>query len=387
MELTLNPRSHRESYTAAEQRVLSLQSSQEALAEMRRWPGYAPTPLRTLGKLAASLGLQEILYKDEASRFALGSFKALGGGYAAARELQRRLRATFGVDAVLSDIHSGKYAAELKSYTLCCATDGNHGLSVAHAARRFGCHCIVFMHQNASARKAEAIARQGAEVRRTPGTYDDSVRIARDAADNNPGYVLIADTSESDFEQVPAEIIQGYSVMTLELLAQIGRSRMPTHVFVQGGVGGLAAAVAGSFAEVLGRERPTLVVVEPRAAACLMASARVGVPTRSGGDLTTVMEMLSCGEASPVAWSILQHRADAFITIDDEAACRTVEALKDCAATGEAVPIDAGPSGAAGLAGLIEINRHSSCREALKLGPDARVLTFGTEAGEISVSH
>jgi diaminopropionate ammonia-lyase len=350
---------------------------------MRHWPGYAPTPLRTLGKLAASLSLHEVLYKDEATRFALSSFKALGGGYAAARELQRRLRAAdYGIAATLSDIHSGKYTDELKSCTLCCATDGNHGLSVAHAARLFGCRCIVFMHQNASTRKAEAISRQGAEVRRTPGTYDDSVRMARDAA-GDLGYILIADTSESDFEQVPAEIIQGYSVMILEVLAQIGRSRMPTHVFVQGGVGGLAAAVAGSFAEALGQERPTLVVVEPRAAACLMASARVGVPTPIGGELTTVMEMLSCGEASPVAWSILRHRADAFITIDDEAACRTVERLKDCDATGEAVPIDAGLSGAAGLAGLVEISRQSSFRESLKLGPEARVLTFGTEAGEV----
>ena len=386
MELALNPRSHRESYTAAERRVLSLQASQEALTEMRCWPGYAPTPLRTLGQLAASLGVQEILYKDEAARFALGSFKALGGGYAAARELQRRLRADFGIAAALSDIQSGKYAAELKSFTLCCATDGNHGLSVAHAARRFGCHGIVFMHQNASARKAEAISRQGAEVRRTPGNYDDSVRMAREIA-ASPGCILIADTSESDFEQVPAEIIQGYAVMILELLAQIGRARMPTHVFVQGGVGGLAAAVAGSFAEALGRERPTLVVVEPRAAACLMASARMGVPTSIGGELTTVMEMLSCGKASHVAWSILRHRADAFIAIDDEAACRTVEILKDCDGTGEAAPIDAGLSGAAGLAGLVEISRQSSFRESLNLGPDARVLTFGTEAGEISATH
>jgi diaminopropionate ammonia-lyase len=383
MELVLNSRSHRQSYTAAERRVLSLQASQEALAEMRRWPGYAPTPLRTLGKLATSLGLQEILYKDEGARFALGSFKALGGGYAAARELQRRLRAEFGIAAALSDIHSGKYAAELKSCTLCCATDGNHGLAVAHAARRFGCHCIVFMHQNASARKAEAISCQGAEIRRIAGTYDDSVRIARDAADS-PGCILIADTSESEFEQVPAEIIHGYSVMILELLAQIGRLRMPTHVFVQGGVGGLAAAVAGSLAEALGRERPTLVVVEPCAAACLMASAREGVPTHIGGELATAMEMLSCGKASPVAWFILRHRADAFITIDDDAACRTVELLKDCDATGEAVPIDAGPSGAAGLAGLVAICRQTSFRESLKLGPEARVLTFGTEAGELS---
>ena len=179
MELVLNPRSHRESYTATEQLVLSLEASREALAQMSRWPGYAPTAVRTLDKLAASLGLQQILYKDEGTRFGLGSFKALGGGYAAARELQRRLRADFGIDPALSDIHSGQYAAELKSLTLCCATDGNHGLSVAHAARRFGCQCVVFMHQNASPRKAAAIARQGAQVRRTPGTYDDSVRMAR----------------------------------------------------------------------------------------------------------------------------------------------------------------------------------------------------------------
>jgi len=105
------------------------------------------------------------------------------------------------------------------------------------------------------------------------------------------------------------------------------------------------------------------------------------VPTRIGGELTTVMEMLSCGKASHVAWSILRHRADAFIAIDDEAACRTVEILKDCDSTGEAVPIDAGLSGAAGLAGLVEISRQSSFRESLKLGADARVLTFGTEAG------
>jgi diaminopropionate ammonia-lyase len=239
------------------------------------------------------------------------------------------------------------------------------------------------MHQNASTRKAEAISCQGAEIRRIAGTYDDSVRIARDAADS-PGCILIADTSESEFEQVPAEIIHGYSVMILELLAQIGRLRMPTHVFVQGGVGGLAAAVAGSLAEALGRERPTLVVVEPCAAACLMASAREGVPTHIGGELATAMEMLSCGKASPVAWFILRHRADAFITIDDDAACRTVELLKDCDATGEAVPIDAGPSGAAGLAGLVAICRQTSFRESLKLGPEARVLTFGTEAGELS---
>jgi diaminopropionate ammonia-lyase family len=265
----------------------------------------------------------------------------------------------------------------LAELTLCCATDGNHGLSVAHAAKRFGCRCVVFMHAHAPEYKAAAIRRQGAEVRRIAGTYDDSVRIARATACDS-SWVLIADTSTADFEQVPAEIIQGYAVMALELLDQFG-GRGPTHVFIQGGVGGLAAAIAGAFAAAFGPQRPALIVVEPETAACLMESARVGTAAQIGGSQRTIMEMLACGEASPVAWTILQHRADAFITIDDDAARNALTLLRSGTAAG--FPIDVGPSGAASFAGLLEVMKHSAIREQLELGSDARVLVFGTEAG------
>jgi diaminopropionate ammonia-lyase len=378
MQLVLNRWSHRGAYSAAEERVVSRQAATQALAEMRHWAGYSPTPLRAFSGLAQELGLRELTYKDEASRFSLGSFKALGGGYAAGRELQRRLRAQFGIDAAISDIYNGRHAAELAALTLCCATDGNHGLSVAHAARRFGCRCVVFMHAHAPEYKAAAIRRQGAEVSRIPGTYDDSVRVAREAV-RDSSWVLIADTSAAEFEQVPADIIQGYAVMALELLDQFDGGA-PTHVFVQGGVGGLAAAIAGSFAEAFGPQRPTLVVVEPETAACLMESARAGTASRIGGDQRTIMEMLACGEASPVAWTILQHRADAFITIGDDAAREAVALLRSGTAGGPAV--DVGPSGAASLAGLLEVMKHEALRQRLELGLDARVLVFGTEAGE-----
>lgn len=193
MRLVVNPLSQRGAYGDAERQVVSLRAAREARTEMSRWPGYQPSPLRALTALGGRLGLSEVLYKDESERFSLGSFKALGGGYAAGRELQRRLQRELGTAAELADVYAGRHARQLKSLTLCCATDGNHGLSVAHAAERVGCSCVVFMHEHASERKAAAIRSQGAEVRFTPGTYDDSVRIARAAA-QTPGWVLIADT-------------------------------------------------------------------------------------------------------------------------------------------------------------------------------------------------
>ncbi len=376
MELHLNQVAHRRPASHAEQRVLSLQSVEQARACISRWSGYSPTPLRNLRALAHQLGLAEILYKDESSRFGLGSFKALGGAYAATQEVQRLLRKR-GVEASTQELIDGVWAHEAAAITLGCATDGNHGVSVAYAAQRMGCPCLIFMHQHASPDRELHMQRLGATVRRTPGTYDDSVHIARETL-HDFGGALIADTSVDAFEQVPAEVIQGYAVMLLEILEQ-RPGTLPTHVFVQGGVGGLAAAAAGWLAERFGTRRPILTVVEPETAACLLASARLGRAARVGGSLETVMGMLSCGEASPIAWTILQERADAFMTIDDEAARRARDLLSR--SVGD-IPLNVGHSGSAGLAGLLEIMSHPSAAASLELNPNSRVLVFGTEAAD-----
>jgi diaminopropionate ammonia-lyase len=376
MRLHHNHFAHRRPATAAEQRIVSLQSSAEARAEIRQWAGYSPTPLYSLTPFARRFGVSEVLYKDEATRFSLGSFKALGGAYAAAREVQRMLRERAGVDVSLRALFSGACASEAAAITLCCATDGNHGVSVAYAAKSMGCGCVVFMHEHASRSRESHMLRLGAAVRRTPGTYDDSVRIARDAV-RDFGWVLIADTSTGAFEQVPAEVIQGYTVMLLEILEQHA-GPPPTHVFLQGGVGGLAAAGAGFLAERFGEHRPTLIVVEPDTAACLLASARQGRAARIEGDLDTVMGMLSCGEASPIAWTILKERCDAFMTINDQAA-QDAHDLLCCGEAGR--PLSVGYSGAAGVAGFMELMRCPDEAPALRLNRDSRVLVFGTETG------
>jgi diaminopropionate ammonia-lyase len=374
---SLNPNAHRRAATSEERRIVSLQSATQALVEIRRWPGYTPTPLRDLAPLAAQLGVHEIHYKDESSRFSLGSFKALGGAYAAARQVQRMLRLRNGQDVSISELFGGHHAGEIHDITLCCATDGNHGVAVAFAARRMNCRCAIFMHEHASSAREKLMLDLGATVHRTPGTYDDSVRIAREAV-GIQGWVLIADTTVETFEQVPAEVIQGYTVMLLEILDR-DPSALPTHVFVQGGVGGLAAAVAGFFAERFGERRPMLIIVEPDTAACLLASSHAGKASRVEGNLHTVMGMLECGEASSIAWTILKQRADAFITIDDETAVQAHDFLTRGDA-GET--LDVGYSGAAGVAGLMAAITDPEVAAALRLEKASRILTFGTEMGD-----
>jgi diaminopropionate ammonia-lyase len=376
--LKINPYAHRGPVSAAELRIVSLQSAADALGQIRQWPGYSPTPLRKLTSLAARLGVAEVLYKDESARFSLGSFKTLGGAYAAAREVQRML-GTRGEQAPLHDLFAGECAQKTSAITLCCATDGNHGVSVAFAAKNIGCNCVVFMHEHASQARETKMRQLGATVRRTAGTYDESVYLAREAARDH-GWVLIADTSVEPFEQVPAEIIQGYAVMMLEIMQQL-EGPLPTHVFLQGGVGGLAAAVAGFLAEQSGTHRPMIIVVEPDTAACLLASAKAGHAASVAGNLETIMGMLSCGEASAIAWSILKQRADCFLTIDDAAAVHAHDFLNQ----GEAgCSVNVGYSGAAGVAGLIELMRHNDHKEALQLNDQSRILVFGTEAGSVA---
>ena len=203
--------------------------------------------------------------------------------------------------------------------TVCCAADGNHGRAVAWGAARFGCECVIYVHQRVSAGRRRAIEAFGAEVREVPGNYDDSVRrAAADAAAN--GWFVVSDTSWNGYVDLPRDVMHGYTVMVDEVCDQLEPEAIPTDVFVQGGVGGLAAAVCARLAQRWAGNRPRLVVVEPERAACLYQNARAARPTAVGGELDTVMAGLAAGEVSILAWAILQPGADAFMTVSDRAA-------------------------------------------------------------------
>jgi diaminopropionate ammonia-lyase len=358
--------------------TLSLAGGHRAMRDIAACPRYAPTPLRSLPGAARTAGVAAVLYKDEGGRFGVGSFKALGGAYAVALLLSHRVGQATGRDAPIAALARKEHLPITGGVTVTCASDGNHGRSVAAGAQVFGCRCVIFLHEGVSEGRAEAIRAFGAEVIRTRGTYDDSVRACAAAAAER-GWDLISDTSWPGYEATPSTVMQGYSVMVIEALEQIRAAgdSAPSHVFVQAGVGGLAAAVTAHLWEELGERTPRIVVVEPDRADCLYQSAVAGAPTLAKGDLDTVMAGLSCGEVSLAAWRILQAGADAFMTISDRDDLEAMRLLGR-GGLGDA-PIVAGESAAAGLAGLLAMSRNPEAARALGLDRTSRVLLFGTE--------
>lgn len=336
-----------------------------ARREITAWPGYAPTPLHAL----EMEGVASVHFKDESGRFGLGSFKALGGAYAVCKllgaELARRGTANNANGAALE---SGQYAHATAAITVTCATDGNHGRSVAWGAQRFGAACVIFVHANVSRGRRDAIARFGAEIREVPGNYDDSVRAAQQAADEN-GWFVISDTSYPGYTEPPRDVMQGYRLMAEEAITQMGTA--PTHVFVPCGVGGVAAAVAVQVRAMCG-SGPRLILAEPEEAACLTNSLEAGELRVVTGALDTVMAGLACGEPSLLAWQELERSAFAAMTVPDELAGPAMRVLKEQG-------IEAGESGVAGLIALEGALAHPFAGAVLGLTPQSRVLIFGTE--------
>ncbi len=350
--------------------ILPAGGFRRAKAAISGWPGYAPTPLRDLSGIAAEAGVATIRIKDESSRFGLGSFKALGGAYAVAALLETELsRQGVSLVAGSADLADGRHAGLTEAITVTCATDGNHGRSVAWGAQRFHCRCVIFVHATVSQGRIDAIARFGARVERVAGNYDDAVRQAdRQAAAN--GWFIVSDTSWPGYTEVPRTVMQGYRLMADEAADQWSGAP-PTHVFIQAGVGGAAAAVSVQMRARFARP-PLVIVVEPERAACLFESAKAGKASVVHGDLATIMAGLACGEPSLLAWQELERSASAFMSIPDEAAVRALWRLADDG-------IEIGESGVAGLAGLLVAVADPISRDALHLTSESRVLLFGTE--------
>jgi diaminopropionate ammonia-lyase len=341
---------------------------------LARRDNHAPTPLRALPRFAAELGLGALHIKDEGFRLGLGSFKALGGAYAVTRLVLEAAERRLGRPVALADLHSGDVRSVAAAMTFACATDGNHGRSVAQGAQSVGAEAVVFVHAGVSEARIAAIARFGARMVRVDGSYDDSVREAARVAAQE-GWTVVSDTSWPGYERIPGLVMQGYTVIVREALRVLAEP--PTHVFVQAGVGGIAAAVAGHLALVMGDRRPTFVVVDPARAACVFETAKAGHPIKIPHGAPTVMAMLECHEPSPVAWRVLSRVADGFMTVEDADAIAVMNRLAH--PSGNDPAIVAGESGGAGLAGLVRAASNPDIKTKLGLGAGSRAFVINTE--------
>ena len=320
-------------------------------------PELTPTPARALPALASTLGLAGLAVKDETGRFGLNAFKLLG--------------ARFAIETLLAE------GGLRRGDTVACASEGNHGRAVARAARDAGCAARVYMAHDAAPARAAAIASEGAEVIRVEGSYDDAVRILQSEAAAH-GWVIISDTAWPGYERIPFLIMLGYTHMLDEVHEFSAQGSAFTHLFVQGGVGGLLCAMASWCA--FHHPDCKVISVEPTDAACLQASARAGHPVAVTGPLNTTMAGLRNREVSPTAFASLLPNVDLFMAIDDQWAHQAMHRLAH-PLTGDA-RVAAGSSGSAALGGLLALCRDESMasyQQDLGLGTAARVLAIVSE--------
>ncbi|MEX0781187.1 MAG: diaminopropionate ammonia-lyase [Dehalococcoidia bacterium] len=337
----------------------------------RRLPGYEVTPLRELPSLATRTGVGRVLLKDESHRLGLPAFKILGASWATYCTMVDRL----GFEpewASLDDLT--RQLAALRPLTLATATDGNHGRAVARMARLFGLEARIFVPAGTAAARIDAIASEGATVTVVDGSYDDAVEMASKEA--GPRCLVVSDTAWAGYTDIPRRVIEGYSTIFHEVDEQFTARGLPSPdvVFVQIGVGALAAAVVTHYRQP-GRHPTRIVGLEPAGAACVLESVEAGHPVTVPGPHRSMMVGMNCGTPSPLAWPLMRDGIDCFTALDDS---RAVEAMRLLADEG-VVSGETGCAGAAALLALLTGPGADDARRRLKLDSSSTALILSTE--------
>jgi diaminopropionate ammonia-lyase len=330
---------------------LSKKDIDDAYSSISSWKGYSPTPLIELNKLSTELNLNKIFYKDESKRFDLKSFKALGGAYA------------------VEKVSEGN-----KDIIVATATAGNHGRSVAWGAKRLGLKCKIFISEFVSDARGQAMSDLGADVIKVKGNYEKSLfECIKQSTINN--WQIVQDVAWKNYMVVPKFTMAGYTVMMKEIVSQINQNKI-SHIILQAGVGGMAAAMIAGIARYL-ENVPITIVVEPDSAACVLESIKTGKIEKIDIKRESLMGGMSCGEVSLVPWEILKNSVRYCISLPDDDISKTMKLLGNASFSDE--KIIAGENSAPGVISLITSCEDEKTREKLRLDKDSNILLIGCE--------
>ena len=363
--------------------IMALDEIKKARTFHESFPQYSKTPLARLDQMAGYLGLNSIYVKDESYRFGLNAFKVLGGSFSMARYIAKETGKK--VEALPYNVLTSEaLKKEFGQATFFTATDGNHGRGVAWAANKLGQKAVVFMPKGSTQTRLRNILAENAQATIEEVNYDECVRMAAAAAKETPHGVVVQDTAWDGYEEIPSWIMQGYGTMAMEAdeqLSEDGCGR-PTHVFIQAGVGSLAGAVQGYFANRYPENPPKVIVVEAESAACLYkgAAKKDGSIQIVDGDMPTIMAGLACGEPNTLSWDILKNHVNTFTACPDWVARKGMRMLS--APLKGDPQVVSGESGAAPfglLASIMTMDEYKDLREHLELDRDSKVLLFSTE--------
>ena len=290
-------------------------------------------------------------YKDESKRFNLKSFKALGGAYA------------------VEKITKGN-----KDIIVATATAGNHGRSVAWGAKRLGLKCKIFISEYVSDARGQAMAKLGADIIKVKGNYENSlIECIKQSTENN--WQIVQDVAWENYKIVPKYTMAGYAVMMKEIINQIDQNKI-SHIILQAGVGGMAAAMIAGIARYL-ENIPITLIVEPDSAACVMESIKSGKIEKIDIKRESLMGGMSCGEVSLVPWEILKNSVKFCISLPDDDIAKTMRFLGNCSFSEE--KIIAGENSAPGVISLIVSCENDKIKEKLILNSNSNILIIGCE--------
>jgi len=321
-----------------------------AYKSISKWKNYKSTPLLSLDKLSKNLKLNNIFYKDESKRFHLKSFKALGGAYAVDR------------------IAEGK-----KNIVISSATAGNHGRSVAWGAKRLNLKCKIFVSQYVSQTRVREIEKFGAEVIRVKGNYENSLEECKRLSKKN-NWQIVQDVSTKNYKYIPQLTMAGYSIMIKEISKQT--NHYITHIFVQAGVGGLAAGVVAGVAKYFKRI-PKIIVVEPERADCVLQSVKANKLKKIRIKKESIMGGMSCNEMSLVPWQILKKTSNYCVSVADSNVAKTIAMLKDRKLSKGS--IIGGECATPGIIALIGLTNNLKAKKSLNLSENSNILVIGCE--------
>ncbi len=331
--------------------ILADKEIDEAYKTISKWKNYSPTPLLQLNKLSKKLNVNRIFYKDESKRFHLKSFKALGGAYA------------------VEKVTKGN-----KEIIVSTATAGNHGRSVAWGTQKLGLDCKIFVSEHVSENRVQVMKNFGADVIRVKGNYENSLNeCIKQSKKNN--WQIVQDVAWENYVDVPKLTMAGYSVMMKEIAEQMDNQKI-SHIFLQAGVGGMAAGMIAGIARYLDYN-PIIIVVEPESAACVLESIKVGEIKKIQIEKESILGGMSCGEVSLIPWQILKNSLNYCVTVKDDKISKTVKYLANSEFCDE--KIIGGECSTPGIISIIGLCNNEHDKKEIKLNKNSNVLIIGCE--------